>query len=94
MLTEQQLEWAEKSCKEKLIKKTAFGMYIRYNRLMNHMTIREVAALTGVTGTHINNLELGRGNVPGLGTVYRLCKVFDIDGNTLMKMMEKDYETT
>ena len=92
MLTKEQWEWVEKSYKELSYKKSTLGMYIRYHRLMNHMTTREIEEKSGVTRAHIHHLELGK-REPGAKVIYKICKVFNIDGNTLMKILEEDYET-
>lgn len=71
--------------------KQKFGKLIRENREKKKLSQEQLAEKCNVTDKSISNIELGKSD-PKLSTVMRICKVLEIDVNSLVEFtfMEED----
>ncbi len=89
MLSEKEKEWAENTyhrCTTRY-QRTPLGLYLRYVRKRNHLTLRRLEEISGVTGAAIVNIEMGRSKNPRVDVLSKLCRALGIDGNTLMEVV-------
>jgi transcriptional regulator with XRE-family HTH domain len=93
MLTKEQRDWVKETYKVKH-NPTSLGMFLRYHRLMAPMTIAKVSLFSGLSTSYITNVEIGKRITPSIKTMFKLCKAYKVDGNTLMKLLEEEYETS
>jgi transcriptional regulator with XRE-family HTH domain len=70
----------------------AFGEHLRELRKAKGLTLRQLAALTGVGFTYLSRVETGRmtyGDYPSEGLIHRLAEALDADEDELLLLAEK-----
>ena len=71
----------------------AFGITLRKLRISKELTQEELGFDADLRRTYISSLELGE-KQPSLTTIYRLANALEIPMSKLLKLVEKELETT
>jgi len=71
----------------------AFGITLRKLRISKELTQEQLGFDADLRRTYISSLELGE-KQPSLTTIYRLANALEIPMSKLLKLVEKELETT
>lgn len=63
--------------------KERFAKNLKYLRVTNFMSQASLAELLGLERSTVAYWELGK-TEPSLATIEKICKIFDVDYNTLL----------
>jgi transcriptional regulator with XRE-family HTH domain len=69
----------------------AFGARLRALRKERRMTLRQLAAASGIHWTYVGQIERGMRNL-SLLSIIRLAKALKIDGSDLLRGLPQDVE--
>lgn len=91
MLSESEKQWTEQTYhRGDHYQRTSLGLYLRYARKCSHLTLQQVAKLSGVSDAAIVNIETGRSKNPRVDIALKICKALGIEGNKLMEVVTSD----
>lgn len=62
------------------------GYYLKGQRLLRNLSLREAARIAGVSGPYLSQIERGKRQRPHPDKLKKLASAYDIDLNTLMKV--------
>jgi len=71
----------------------AFGIALRKLRISKELTQEQLGFEAELRRTYISSLELGE-KQPSLSTIYRLANALEIPMSKLLKLVEKEIDTT
>ena len=72
---------------------TIVGKHLKEIRVKKGLSQEDLSLETGLDRSYISMVERGKRN-PTLVVIFRLCEILDIQPNTLIKNIEKEYENS
>lgn len=69
------------------MEKYAIGINIRKLRRQKHLRQKELAKLSGISGSYLSDIENNR-TIPSLKTLFKICYVLEVELTLLLSTFE------